>query len=108
MLARSTLIEGLPKLAAAPPSGAPDRLGGPVARSDKSAKLKSGNATFIAMHTGVDAGKEPDPEVRAFLHEAHDSGCRIFGTTLGPEANADHRNHLHVDMAPRAITKICD
>jgi hypothetical protein len=108
LLARSTLMEGLPKLAAAAPGAVPDRLGGPIVRPDKSAKLKSGNATFIAMHTGVDAESNPDPEVRAFLHEAHAAACRIFGTTLGPEANADHRNHLHVDMAPRAVTKICD
>jgi hypothetical protein len=33
----------------------------------------------------------------------------MFGTTLGPEANAAHRNHLHVDMAQRKTdTKICD
>ncbi|HXE00761.1 MAG TPA: extensin family protein [Hyphomicrobium sp.] len=42
------------------------------------------------------------------MHEAHAAACRIFGTTLGPEANADHRNHFHVDMAPRKFTKICD
>jgi hypothetical protein len=51
---------------------------------------------------------EPYPETKAFLHEAHAAACRIFGTTLGPEANADHRNHFHVDMAPRKYKKICD
>jgi hypothetical protein len=43
-----------------------------------------------------------------FLHEIHASACRLFGTTLGPEANADHRNHFHVDMAERKFKKICD
>ena len=36
-----------------------------------------------------------------FLHEAHTSACRIFGTVLGPEANRAHRNHLHIDLSER-------
>lgn len=53
--------------------------------------------------------KPPDPGVKGeFLRAVHAGACRIFGTTLGPEANADHRNHFHVDMAPRKHTKICD
>ena len=43
-----------------------------------------------------------------FLREAHAAACRIFGTTLGPEANEAHRNHFHVDMAERKVKKICD
>ncbi len=44
-----------------------------------------------------------------FLHAVHAAACRRFGTTLGPEANAAHRNHLHVDVAARkGGLKICD
>lgn len=43
-----------------------------------------------------------------FLRAAHAAACRIFGTTLGPEANKAHRNHFHVDMAERKWKKICD
>ena len=43
-----------------------------------------------------------------FLRAAHAAACRIFGTTLGPEANEAHRNHFHVDMAERKYKKICD
>jgi hypothetical protein len=43
-----------------------------------------------------------------FLREAHAAACRIFGTTLGPEANEAHRNHLHVDMAERKGRKFCE
>lgn len=51
----------------------------------------------------------PQPtKVSLFLHEIHDAACDIFGTTLGPEANEAHRNHFHVDMAPRKVKKICD
>ncbi len=51
----------------------------------------------------------PAPGPRSqFLRAAHAAACRIFGTTLGPEANEDHRNHFHVDMAERKYKKICD
>jgi len=37
------------------------------------------------------------PEGR-FLRFAHDAACSSFSTTLGPEANAEHHDHFHVDM----------
>ncbi len=36
---------------------------------------------------------------RAFLRTIHSSACKRFGTVLGPEYNAAHRDHLHVDMS---------
>ncbi|QPM92067.1 extensin-like domain-containing protein [Pseudooceanicola algae] len=33
------------------------------------------------------------------LHQVHDAACGPFGTVLGPEANALHRNHFHFDTA---------
>ncbi len=50
---------------------------------------------------------KPTP-VSRFLHGAHAAACKIFGTTLGPEANNAHRNHFHVDMAPRKRRKYCE
>jgi hypothetical protein len=50
----------------------------------------------------------PKGQTSAFLRAAHASACKIFGTTLGPEANNAHRNHFHVDMAPRKTTKYCE
>ena len=44
----------------------------------------------------------------AFLHEIHDGACEIFGTTLGPEANAAHKNHFHLDMTERRYHELCD
>jgi hypothetical protein len=90
-------------LASSSPIGDPNRLGGPTVQPGKTAPA-AGKTAYVAEQPGPN----PDPEMRAFLHEAHDAACRIFGTTLGPEANADHRNHFHVDMAPRKVTKICD
>jgi hypothetical protein len=39
-----------------------------------------------------------DEDVRRFLRAVHGAGCRRFGVTLGPDADAFHRDHLHFDM----------
>lgn len=44
----------------------------------------------------------PDPQVRAFLRAVHSSGCKRFRTVLGPEYNAAHANHFHMDMGGSA------
>ena len=37
----------------------------------------------------------------AFLREIRDGACRLFPTTLSPDYNAAHADHLHLDMAER-------
>ncbi|MDE1916508.1 MAG: extensin family protein [Sphingomonadales bacterium] len=37
------------------------------------------------------------PEEREFLRVIHTSACKRFGMVLGPDYNADHRNHFHVE-----------
>ena len=37
-------------------------------------------------------------EEREFLRVVHNSACRRFGTVLGPDYNAAHRDHLHVEI----------
>jgi hypothetical protein len=39
-----------------------------------------------------------DDAKAAFLHRLHDEACRIFSVVLGPDYNAAHRDHLHVDL----------
>ncbi len=46
-------------------------------------------------------------ERAAFLREVHDGACKIFGTTLGPDANEAHKNHFHLDMKERRHP-LCD
>ena len=41
----------------------------------------------------------------AFLHEVRDSACRLFSAVLGPEYNAAHADHLHLDMGPSSICR---
>jgi hypothetical protein len=33
-----------------------------------------------------------------FLHDVHDRACLVFGHTLGPDFNSDHKDHFHLDM----------
>ncbi|MFN3989133.1 MAG: extensin family protein [Erythrobacter sp.] len=37
------------------------------------------------------------PEVREFLRVVHSSACKRFGTVLGPEYNAAHADHFHLE-----------
>lgn len=39
-----------------------------------------------------------------FLRELHEGGCRYFDAVLGPEYNAAHRDHFHLD---RGRSRIC-
>ena len=36
-----------------------------------------------------------------FLRDVRDGACRLFATTLSPDYNAAHRDHLHLDQAER-------
>lgn len=50
------------------------------------------------------------PEGR-LLRLAHDAACAGFTTTLGPEANAEHHDHLHLDLGCHGKTctaRICE
>ncbi len=42
-----------------------------------------------------------------FLREIWQKGCGTFATVLGPEADRRHRDHLHLDTAPRGGEPYC-
>jgi len=89
----------------------PARLGGPKEKDKTTANggPKAGlTAPGASAANPAAAAQKPKDRTAAFLHQTHSAACQIFGTTLGPEANAAHRNHFHVDMAPRKTKKICD
>jgi hypothetical protein len=52
----------------------------------------------------ADAAKTPEAQ---FLRRLHRSACDVFGTVLGPEANAAHRDHFHLDLAHRRHSAYC-
>lgn len=39
-----------------------------------------------------------DKAARKFLRDLRDEGCKAFNLVLGPDDNAQHRDHLHFDM----------
>jgi hypothetical protein len=39
-----------------------------------------------------------------FLREVRDGACGLFATTLSPDYNSAHRDHLHLDQAERGAT----
>ncbi|HEY5337300.1 MAG TPA: extensin family protein [Rhizomicrobium sp.] len=47
---------------------------------------------------------KPTPEGR-FLRSAHDSACGVFGEVLGPDYNALHATHFHLDEAAWMICR---
>ena len=47
--------------------------------------------------------KEDDAASR-FLHRVRDGACDLFATTLSPDYNAAHHDHLHLDQANRGAT----
>ena len=60
-----------------------------------------------AAKRGIVPPKPSTPE-GIFLHAVHDTACNVFGTVLGPEANDDHNEHFHLDMAPRPSSSYCE
>jgi hypothetical protein len=42
--------------------------------------------------------QDGDARERQFLRVVHASACKRFGTVLGPDYNAAHRNHFHVEL----------
>lgn len=47
---------------------------------------------------------------RAFLRTVHDAACIEFTTVLGPDHDAAHRDHLHLDLARHGrdgLSRIC-
>ncbi len=133
---RGTIVEGVPQTSGSKGSSSlgfqPSRLGGPKdkdvkakggadkekdkskARGAKPDTARGGSAkqspagASPPVAPAIVKGATPGNGVAVFLHEVHAAACRTFGTTLGPEANNDHRNHFHIDMAPRKFKKICD
>ncbi len=43
-----------------------------------------------------------------FLRRTHEAACGTFSTVPGQEANEAHRNHLHLDLAPRRRNPFCE
>jgi hypothetical protein len=60
--------------------------------------LANGNRIRIA------AGWDGSATEAAFLHDLHAGACRVFDTVLGPDYNAAHRDHFHLQ---RGGARVC-
>jgi hypothetical protein len=59
-----------------------------------------------ASDMGSDEGVAKGAEAQ-FLRRLHKGACDVFGTVLGPEANAAHRDHFHLDLVHRRNSAYC-
>jgi hypothetical protein len=58
-------------------------------------ELEGGLVISVKSHW---AGTDPRAQ---FLHEVAHGACRMFSVVLTPDSNADHHDHLHLDIGPR-------
>ena len=62
-------------------------------------QLRDGRRISIARDWTGDG-----PEAR-FLRRIRDDACQVFGTTLSPDYNAAHHDHLHLEPGERAFCR---
>jgi hypothetical protein len=72
-----------------------------------------GNALDIAAFTLADGrritvkdGWRGMPEEQGFLRDVQGAACQQFNTVLAPGSNAQHYDHIHVDLMRRASRRI--
>lgn len=61
--------------------------------------LADGRTVSLAADWG-----RPDAEGR-FLRHLRDGACGLFKVVLGPDYNAEHKDHFHLDMGPFAACR---
>jgi hypothetical protein len=115
---RITVLDDWPNVVEAPPApeANPNRVSeakeNGVAAKPEPSKAKGGTtktSAVTAARVEPDAppspppvAKEPELDLKAqFVTFLHEDACRRFGTVLGPDANAAHKNHFHLDMKKR-------
>jgi len=61
--------------------------------------LEGGRRITVARNWTADG-----PEAH-FLRDVHKGACRSFDAVLGPEYNAQHADHLHLDLGPHRVCR---
>lgn len=62
-------------------------------------RLADGRLVGIEDHWGEDT---PEGE---YLERLHDRACRLFSVTLGPDYNAAHADHFHMDLGSGTLCR---
>ena len=81
-------------------------------RSHRLSEHSFGNAVDIGAFRLADGARitvekgwtRGDAQQKAFLREVQAGACNIFTTVLAPGSNADHYNHMHLDLAMHGQT----
>lgn len=68
--------------------------------------LADGRSVSVLRDWSGEGAQDDDAEAR-FLRAVRDGACDVFGTTLSPDYNALHADHLHLDQAGRAFGGYC-
>lgn len=84
-----------------------------VAGTDRMSAHATANAIDVAAFVLADGQRislksdwrTASPQVRAFLQTVHASACKRFGTVLGPDYNAAHNDHFHLELSGRAFCR---
>ncbi|MEX0759910.1 MAG: extensin family protein, partial [Tistlia sp.] len=50
-------------------------------------------------------GWQGTPAEQAFLKDLHAGACSLFRGVLGPDYNAAHRDHFHLEMGPYGLCR---
>jgi hypothetical protein len=104
------------KVASAPAPAAEGSNAASAAPEKKLAVIPAKLGANEVAKLGVVKEKTPATEreakakeaLSAFLHDAHDQACSVFGTVLGPDANDAHHDHFHLDMKSRQANALCE
>lgn len=64
-------------------------------------RLADGRTVSVAGHWDADDARS------RFLKEVRDGACTLFATTLSPDYNEAHGDHLHLDQARRGGSRYC-
>lgn len=89
------------RIVASRPQAAP-----PVAERSLTRLDSERTSVPTVMPSSTPTGDVVTPEF-TFLKALHAGACGVFGTVLGPEANAAHHDHFHFDMKARRATSFC-
>jgi hypothetical protein len=115
---RITILDDWPKVVEAPPPPEANPKRAPEDKESVTASkpapdgnmVKAANKPTVTPAKAESAApplpppvaKEPEMDREAqFVTFLHEDACRRFGTVLGPDANAAHKNHFHLDMKKR-------
>lgn len=64
-------------------------------------RFANGADANVLMHWD----NEEFPAASAFLRDVHSNACRYFGSVLGPDYNAPHANHFHLDTSSFSLCR---